>query len=291
MIDSLEIILEKFQRHILPKALTNHNNKEPPHTLLIRKTLFHGNGEHEANILAHLLNHANITHLHDYIRGTIDNTAEGPGNALTRYDQVYLEYCNKGTLHDMRRKHRRSGTKLPEAFLWHVFESLLRALCACHYGLTKGDDLTITQMDAYAGGKETEEGISECARWIPIKHCDIHPSYILLTSTASASNSSSHSENTYAYPRALLADFGIAQTAEELPWRPYRKRYGFMKQRALVLQSDVTMVIYRIMWPLCGLELHKSGGERWGYSEELKDVVWRHSLDGDGKTACLNADE
>lgn len=69
---------------------------------------------------------------------------------------------------------------LPEAFLWHVFHSMVNALCYCCYGTNK--------QSSYRGG------------WDGIVHMDIKPENMLLATPDQTTHR--------LYPCVKLADFG-----------------------------------------------------------------------------------
>ena len=49
---------------------------------------------------------------------------------------LYMEHCDLGSLGDFQRGMTALGKLLPRSFVWHVFESLARALMYCHTGIT-----------------------------------------------------------------------------------------------------------------------------------------------------------
>jgi serine/threonine protein kinase len=52
---------------------------------------------------------------------------------------MVTEYCDKGTLKDLVKNTLSAKGKLPECFLWQVFESLARAVHHCHHGPIYGN--------------------------------------------------------------------------------------------------------------------------------------------------------
>jgi hypothetical protein len=82
--------------------------------------------QREISILAPL-RHNNIVQLYD------SYMPEQPKHPHATPWMV-TEYCDKGTLKDLVRNTNKAGGKLPECFLWQVFESLARAVHYCHNG-------------------------------------------------------------------------------------------------------------------------------------------------------------
>ncbi|KAF2710952.1 kinase-like protein, partial [Pleomassaria siparia CBS 279.74] len=89
-----------------------------------------------------------------------------------------MEYCDRGTLQHLLSFHNNEDLGIPEAFVWHVLESLTSAILQCHQGPKKS----------------TEEP------WDPIFHRDIILANVFMTST--------RGEN--AYPVIKLGDFGCS---------------------------------------------------------------------------------
>ncbi|KAF1917955.1 kinase-like domain-containing protein [Ampelomyces quisqualis] len=96
---------------------------------------------------------------------------------------LVMDFCNAGTLQQCiwNNVHRR----MPELFVWHVFESLVEAIRHCQYGPT--------------GGNPND--------WETIFHRDIIPGNILLDRAPNGESS---------YPTVKLADFGCAVTDSEM---------------------------------------------------------------------------
>lgn len=97
------------------------------------------------------------------------------------------EFCEGGTLMQAMKLYISMDEHFPEAFLWHLFESLAEAVRYCHNGSRKG-----------------EEGYIES--WDPVIHRDIILTNIFLH----------HSGETNTYAIVKLGDFGCAVTLGEV---------------------------------------------------------------------------
>ncbi|KAL8816916.1 MAG: hypothetical protein Q9191_008243 [Dirinaria sp. TL-2023a] len=178
--------------------------------------------------LLHVLKHPNIV---KFIEGYIPANHNGQA-------QLVMEFCDRGSLQDLIRKYIKYNAALPqdaledawipEAFIWHAFESLMSALAYIHHGVA-GNDKSVPSVP-----KEVEA-------WPLILHRDIKPDNIFLKSVPSNSFPSPHfppphfphmqsghvppqNFTNYApnsiqpYPRVILADFGVATQKFEPDW-------------------------------------------------------------------------
>ncbi|PVH98446.1 hypothetical protein DM02DRAFT_630245 [Periconia macrospinosa] len=101
----------------------------------------------------------------------------------TRMDYIYLEFCDLGSLRDVRTRYLEKGERVPEALIWHVFLSMAKALEVCHVGMG-------------------QEG------WKPICHSDVSSGNILLISPPEGGGEKEN--ETTSLPKVVLADFGCA---------------------------------------------------------------------------------
>ncbi|KAF1974584.1 hypothetical protein BU23DRAFT_95996 [Bimuria novae-zelandiae CBS 107.79] len=74
-------------------------------------------------------------------------------------DRLYVEYCDRGTLHDEIARYITLATSVPDAFIWTVFRSLALEVKHCHCGPADRD-----------------------TPWDQIMHRDIIPTNIFLSS-------------------------------------------------------------------------------------------------------------
>ena len=182
--------------------------------------------------LLHVLKHPNVVGFVDgYIPASLDGQAH-----------LVMEYCDQGNLSDLIQNYVRRNklnphqppAHIPEAFLWHVFESLASALAYIHYGV-KGDDLRNPSVPL---GKD---------KWPNILHRDVKPDNIFLQSSSfsggaeprpsgtrvpqflssrsisrlsssASSGSASAGRNASSYPRVVLADFVSRLHGKWEPW-------------------------------------------------------------------------
>ncbi|KAI9845162.1 MAG: hypothetical protein M1837_005047 [Sclerophora amabilis] len=105
---------------------------------------------------------------------------------------LYMEYCNLGTAHDLIRtyNHRPDRPYITEAFLWHTFHSLLKALVYLHNG---------------AAG----ELLAPRPGWRSVLHKDIKPSNVFVKTSRRGGR----------YPTIVLGDFGVAIRDDDPGWR------------------------------------------------------------------------
>ncbi|PVI00818.1 hypothetical protein DM02DRAFT_628171 [Periconia macrospinosa] len=96
--------------------------------------------------------------------------------------RLYLEYCDGGSLRDLLEKYHDALQHIPEAFLWHVAESILRALCFLHLG--------IPQVSTYLTPRHD---------WPPMYHGQLQLDYLYMTTPTSYPVGNS-------YPRIVLAE-------------------------------------------------------------------------------------
>lgn len=104
---------------------------------------------------------------------------------------LFTEWCDLGSLGDFRARMWENGSRVPEAFVWHVLRGVVGAVVYCHRGPNGG------------GGGDGGAG----PRWLSVVHRDIKPDNIFLQSRAGPAGAGR-------YPVVKLGDFGSAVGAE-----------------------------------------------------------------------------
>ncbi len=156
------------EKHLPPYAFTDANGRRLtcPREIAVLRTLRH------PNILR-------------FVGAVVDPNAAPP------IARLYTEYYSHGSLADMLRRLRATGAGVPEAFVWHVFFSLVRALVYLRTGSTHPHE------------------IRPARGWAPLLHRDIKPLNVFLRNAAAARADRHHGE----YPLVVLGDFGLAKPA------------------------------------------------------------------------------
>lgn len=153
---------------------------------------------------------------------------------------LYVEYYNMGGLDKMMRRYMAHKIndrclRIPEAFVWHVLNSLASALQYLHFGIDSGD-----RRDPPHG--------KGSAKWPPILHCDIKPDNILMRASSEAlsySKDVTHSslyphwpyniddpKGSYrVYPQIVLADFVSSVLHQLCPHCIYLLSFSFFSLR------------------------------------------------------------
>ncbi|MCJ1383176.1 hypothetical protein MMC17_006289 [Xylographa soralifera] len=125
--------------------------------------------------------------------------------------------------------HRSRGhlVRIPEALIWHVFQSLTSALQYIHHGIKPGDQ---SPIQAHNG---TDLQLAEKLRkkWPTILHRDVKLANILLCRSWPVLRqvkkplpfpfcfaSATHTQDWQPLPRIVLADFGAACQQEDKDW-------------------------------------------------------------------------
>ncbi|SLM33581.1 Serine/threonine/dual specificity protein kinase, catalytic domain [Lasallia pustulata] len=132
--------------------------------------------------------------------------AAGCPNVLKVYDwnhnkhenlaRIIYEYCPHGDLQSLIDFYDTQLLVFPEAFMWHIFQSVATAICYCARGTT--DD-------------EPRPG------WTEIVHKDLKPNNIFLSPP-------DHDENPL-YPTLKVADFGLGYQIPNETIRQFKRSY------------------------------------------------------------------
>ena len=173
----------------------------------------------------HFLRHLQHPNILNYIDAFI---TRNPKEAA-----VYTEYGNYGSLHDLIVKYDKHNKSLqipgimPEAFIWHVFESLASALQYIHHGIKEGSRFHETRAQAGLSDSDFVNAWEE-RQWPLIQHRDIKPQNILLRYGAKSKpvieprpfprcfQTQRIMRDVWPiFPRILLADFGIATSGRD----------------------------------------------------------------------------
>lgn len=97
--------------------------------------------------------------------------------------RLYTEYCKGGILYDVYNTYYEAARPVPEAFLWHVGESILRALCFLQLGIPQ-EDPSLTPRDD----------------WKPMHHGEPDLWHLFMAPVPSLSSGDT------TYPRIVLGD-------------------------------------------------------------------------------------
>lgn len=101
---------------------------------------------------------------------------------LRRDARLVSEYCNGGTLYDLKYNYEFEELDVPELFVLHVLRQLAEGLAFLHYGHAR----------KYFSGP----------KWISIMHCDLKPENVLLQRDPN---------NPLGFPRCKITDFDMAR--------------------------------------------------------------------------------
>jgi len=126
---------------------------------------------HELYVTRHLSGSENTIDYWDYY---LETAMSPPGGALI------TGFCKYGNLEELITRYQQHGRTFPEAFIWHVFFSLAKALVHLDHGSDPDRD------------------------WNWVVHQDIWPANVFLT------------EGSTSYPRVVLGDFGSSITRDDL---------------------------------------------------------------------------
>ncbi|KAF1952150.1 hypothetical protein CC80DRAFT_596777 [Byssothecium circinans] len=232
---------------------------------LICKSIEPGLGICEARFHADLVCHPHIAQIHNFVAAP----QVAIGNEQKHYDQLYMEYCERGTVQKVTRWYHNHDMIIPELFIWNVLESLARALCFMHLGLH-----TI-YPSPYGLQKYHKD-----PTWNSIIHKDLHPGNVFLTDNPPPGMFDYYS----LYPRVILGDFGCSRYFSSIQ----RTSLSSFEEEAWKDIEALGRVIWSMAFkisvtglPVRGESLSRKLDERWVYSRALKQVL----------IACLERNE
>ncbi|KAI9828882.1 MAG: hypothetical protein M1819_006497 [Sarea resinae] len=136
---------------------------------------------------------------HENIARLVDSFSD-PHHGAT---ELFFEYCDGGDLHGLIRQYRARTAVVPEAFVWHVFLQLAKALAYLHSGIV------------FDEGDECATARYPLETWHAVLHRDLKPANILLSLPAAGITSSGGGgggggSKAVLYPTIKLADFGMS---------------------------------------------------------------------------------
>ncbi|KAF1977506.1 hypothetical protein BU23DRAFT_659956 [Bimuria novae-zelandiae CBS 107.79] len=131
----------------------------------------------EVDVMEKLAGHPNIVQIYDFVPAS--------GETFNRHE-LYVEYCKVlvrgqevNTIHELSQFYTPKQKEVPELFVWHLYEGLMRALAYMHLGIRSLVD-------------------------------DLYSCNVFLSSKGAYSKTiKSCSE----YPRIVVGDFGLSDTA------------------------------------------------------------------------------
>ncbi|KAI9757664.1 MAG: hypothetical protein M1815_000311 [Lichina confinis] len=138
-------------------------------------------------VILRKLHHRNITR---YVDAFLCPESPVPAASL------YMELCELGSMEDLLKRWKTRCALdnrrhvIPEAFVWHSFHCLMKALTYLRYGFQDGRDFA--PVDG----------------WKPVFHRDIKPGNVLLRTPDGGGK----------YPTVVLGDFGIAIAHGSTAW-------------------------------------------------------------------------
>ncbi|KAF3481998.1 G2-specific serine/threonine protein kinase [Arthroderma uncinatum] len=172
-----------------------------------------------------------------------------------RKAEIFLEFCDLGTLDYFKQWMATTEAPIPEAFLWHVFRQLIRALSYMQTGLRNDRDII-------------NEDVPDKNGWNAILHRDIKLDNIFIKSPDVAGE----------YPIIKFGDFGMSVSKKDLKM-PFATSgtEGWMapefpncsKRSDVFSATAVIQCLSVVNW--CGAD--PMGGVGETYSEDLHSCV------------------
>ncbi|KAI9728281.1 MAG: hypothetical protein M1834_007774 [Cirrosporium novae-zelandiae] len=184
---------------------------------------------------------------HRNIVGFVDESYSGGGGGGMGY--LFMELCDRGSLYGLWSNYVDKGELIPEGFLWHVFKSLVGAICYIHHGIREGQEIPSPDSRKH---------------WESIIHRDIKPDNVMLKSRVGGE-----------YPSVKLGDFGLAISAAELQVRQMRGEgcCGTMAFAPPESENGFKGDVWSLGATIRYICMPKDQRGRWEYSLELQMAV------------------
>jgi serine/threonine protein kinase len=139
------------------------------------------------------------------IRVNTENPSRGRTGFIPEIARAYFDYAPYGELEDLLNKFTAFDKHLPEAFIWHVFHSLARAVL-------------VMNAEPWERLEIDDDGDLENFRLrdeVFLNHFDMKPGNVFLGFNATEQSTTTNADAgewhpDREYPQILLADFGLA---------------------------------------------------------------------------------
>lgn len=177
---------------------------------------------------------------------------------------LFLEYCDCGSLQGViRRSITERRQRLPEAFIWHVFKSMAKALAYLHYGINE-----------FNPSHEDERN------WNFVLHRDLKPHNIFLKTESDARKP---------YPRVILGDFGASTCRSNLQERRLLRRYPSIMTLAYTPPEAPRYDRKSDVWALAASIQDMMGVERYAGTQMILEPSLRNSGYSTELIRCVTA--
>lgn len=196
----------------------------------------------EVGIMRRLASHKNIVQIYDFVPAS----PQGP-----HLDELYVEYCKSlirgqeiNTVFQLNKLYMLEDKAVPELFLWHLLEGLLRVIVYMQFGIHNVDEAPKPD-------------------WEAVFHNDLFASNVFLSSKGiDAKTIASRSE----YPRIVVGDFGQANTAASM-----NTYYAKLAKTGFGVPSRPNDHDMKSTFRILALLTEAKCG--WVYSRELQEIT------------------
>lgn len=230
----------------------------------------------EVAMMEKLVNHPNIVQIYDSILASEDNSVH--------QDKIYMEYCKTivdgreiNTIHELSRIYLSKRETVPELFLWHLAEDMLRAIVFMQFGVR-------------------DVANEPNPKWEAIFHNDLYPVNVFLSAKTGSGTSTKAINMKQEYPRIVVGDFGQANTesgiqaylAKHLSSKGYSLRRSDNKDINSVYDILQLFTVIRSPWvtvpesPLVTVPKNP-----WSFSAELREMMLSLKKVKDGSQSIL----